>query len=220
MVVMDKPDNGYRQFLLPLATRDPKVMAAVKACTAAHVAERDPALADDAQRCHATAVQLLVRHSKEVPFCRDTDHSAAAALLVLLVGQMISGGTDFPFLHRMLLSWVQVAGGEDVLRSSGDYTYFLLQQILMYLPLPPAPSCPPPPLSLPPSPQTDRPTDRSIDRWKLTDAGKKAGAVRPAAAGREQRDRNAVRAARLAAELHVRRDNAMPEQRPDPDAGQ
>ena len=131
MVVMDKFDNGYRQFLLPLATRDPKVMAAVKSCTAAHVAEREPQFAATAQRCHAIAVQQLVRHSKEVPSDRDTDHSAAAALLVLLVGQMISGGTDFPALHRMLLSWVQLAGGEEVLRSSGSYTYFLLQQILM-----------------------------------------------------------------------------------------
>lgn len=128
MVVLDSISNGYRELLLPMACQDPVLQHAISAVATQHLAGRDPSLkaAADAER---TAVISRLRQDSLQP---SPDHvfnvSTWATLIVLLVGETITGSSEYSYLLHTLLCLAQnISQVEHTAANS-----FLLQQTHMY----------------------------------------------------------------------------------------
>lgn len=103
MVVFDGRFNGYRDILLPLACEHDLVKAAIMAASMYHLSANQPALRKQADASYNAVVQRLRLDAQRCP-----DQSTAlststwAVVLILLTAETVSGGTNLPYLFKML----------------------------------------------------------------------------------------------------------------------
>lgn len=114
MVVVDGEHNGYRTVILPLAVTDELVQTAVASTAASHLWRDNPELRDEAESERFKVIQTLksaasLHGSSQRVFTVST----WATLLVLLVGEMITGRDDYRYLIRMI-GLVRANGVDDV----------------------------------------------------------------------------------------------------------
>lgn len=102
---MDGVSNGYRNFLLPLASQNILVRQALLASSANYIRQKRSGLEKEAVTFQAAAIHSLRQCSN--PYGTESDSTATlAAILLLLVNDMANGGSDFEILHKMAKSWI------------------------------------------------------------------------------------------------------------------
>lgn len=100
MVVLDGEFNGYRNLILPLAYEDSLVKAAVSVVSMYHLAPQRPEM-----QAHAEAgFQAIIQHLRQRTSLKHNllDISAWTTIIVLLTGETITGGTNLPYLFKIL----------------------------------------------------------------------------------------------------------------------
>ncbi|KIX95211.1 uncharacterized protein Z520_09127 [Fonsecaea multimorphosa CBS 102226] len=114
MVVVDGEHNGYRTVILPLAVTDALVQTAVSSTAASHLWRHDPELRDKAESERIKVIQML-KSAASSHQCSQRVFSVStwATLLVLLVGEMITGRDDYRYLVRMI-GLVRASGVDDI----------------------------------------------------------------------------------------------------------
>lgn len=139
MVAVDGLHNGWRHLILPFAQHDELVMNAVLTVSAFHFrlnvlgSEQyqfgsSPQCIPDPNELYKNVICGL-KQQHQLDTCNiEKKHSVLMTILVLIVGTMVTGRSDFPFLFRMLESALQAVGGDDVLGSS-DAAAFILSQV-------------------------------------------------------------------------------------------
>ncbi|KAJ5174067.1 uncharacterized protein N7500_001998 [Penicillium coprophilum] len=126
MVVLDHVSNGYRDILLPLACEDELLQRAVGVVAAQHLALNNPSYQSVADRGRAALISRLCRDSTSPDRVFNT--STWATLIVLLVGETITGSSEYGHLLRTLMCLVQNA--DQIAPSSARR--FLSQQTHMF----------------------------------------------------------------------------------------
>lgn len=131
MVVFDSGSNGYRNFLLPLAYEDDLVQRAVSVVAAFHMAPQRPDLLPVAEKGLSSIIQRLRADAFAGESSKVFSMSTWATVILLLVGETVTGSQDFVHLYPMLtnlLSHNEVLAPELTLVQRR----FLLQQSRMY----------------------------------------------------------------------------------------
>lgn len=145
MVTVDGIDNSWRTLVLPFAYQDDLVMSAVLAVSAFHLhlvnSPRHPTSApsdDDGGTLNAFPVYLHnldsnvvagLKHYAELGSLEPAQkQSILITILVLQVGAMVTGRSDFPSLYRMLDSAFEAVGGMDGL-GAGEAPEFIKSQV-------------------------------------------------------------------------------------------
>ncbi|KAK6000902.1 hypothetical protein QM012_002985 [Aureobasidium pullulans] len=102
MVIFDTGFNGYRNFLLPMAYQDDLVQRAVSVVAAFHLSTRRPDLIPLAETGRAEIIKRL----RADAFAKDSNKvfstSTWATIILLLVGETVTGSRDFVHLYPML----------------------------------------------------------------------------------------------------------------------
>lgn len=132
MVVFDSGSNGYRNFLLPLAYEDDLVQRAVSVVAAFHMAPQRPDLLPVAEKGLSSIIQRLRADAFAGESNKVFSMSTWATVILLLVGETVTGSQDFVHLYPMLtnlLSHNEVLAPELTLVQRR----FLLQQSRMYV---------------------------------------------------------------------------------------
>lgn len=108
MVVLDSISNGYRDVLLPLACGDEMLQRAVAVVAAQHLALRQPHFQHLAESGRASVISQLRRDSllSSSPE-RVFNISTWATLVVLLVGETVTGGSEYSHLLQTLFCLAQ-----------------------------------------------------------------------------------------------------------------
>ncbi|KAL1855227.1 hypothetical protein Daus18300_011228 [Diaporthe australafricana] len=101
MVILDKVSNGYRDFILPMALHDEVLCRAVGVVAAQHLSQGRPALELTAEKGRAAVISRL-RRDASLPD-QVFNEFTWATLIVLLVGETVTGNADYGFLVQMLL---------------------------------------------------------------------------------------------------------------------
>lgn len=113
MVVLDNDGNGYRSLVLPMALEDDLLRRAVSVVAAQHFSRQRPELQKAVEVGHAAIVSRLrsdsLQHSAEIVFNKFT----WATLIVLLVGETVTGSDNYRFFVQMLLSLSTSNPGRD-----------------------------------------------------------------------------------------------------------
>ncbi|KAL6245739.1 hypothetical protein RBB50_006892 [Rhinocladiella similis] len=114
MVIVDTERNGYRAVIIPLAVTDALVQTAVSSTAASHLGQRDPKLRNEADSERIKVIQML-KSAASFRECSQEVFSVStwATLLVLLVGEMITGRDDYRYLVRMI-GLIRTKGVNDV----------------------------------------------------------------------------------------------------------
>lgn len=102
MVILDGPNNGYRNLIVPVAIQDPLVQKAVSAIAGFHLWRNIPELRSAADIARHTVIQEMKEASLEPRASKVFSVSTWITLLVLLVGELILGGDDYIYLLRMM----------------------------------------------------------------------------------------------------------------------
>ena len=118
MVVLDHNSNGYRDIILPLACQDEAVMRAVSVVAAHHLSKWVPAIRKSAVAGQMAVVSNLRRDAFQCPPSQIFNLSTWATILVLLVGETITGGDDFIYLLEMVTSLTEAEGVGDEITAS------------------------------------------------------------------------------------------------------
>ena len=100
MVVLDGKFNGYRDLILPLACEDDLVKGAVSVVSMYHLAPERPEMQFHADSGLQSIIRKLLERTSQLENALDL--SAWATIIVLLVGETITGGSNLPFLFRIL----------------------------------------------------------------------------------------------------------------------
>jgi len=132
MVVLDSFSfsNGYRDVILPLAHQDENLAQAVSVVSAFHLGQRDPKLQRIAEAGHQAIVQKLRRDSLQLSPEQLFNPYILATILVLLVGETITGADNYTYLLEMLNCLTQYPDWISKLPPS--LKEFFLQQIKMF----------------------------------------------------------------------------------------
>lgn len=104
MVVLDDPKNGYRSLVLPMALEDEVLGRAVSVVAAQHLSRLRPELREAAEAGRASIIARLRSDSFQHSADKVFNKSTWATLIVLLVGETVTGSADYSFLIQMLLS--------------------------------------------------------------------------------------------------------------------
>lgn len=128
MVVFDEVSNGYRDLLLPMACRDELLQWAISSVTAQHLALRQPHFQAAVAADRAAIISRLRRDSIQRSPDRVFDISTWSALIVLLVGETVTGSSQYSYLLRTLLCLVE---NININRTTSAVAQFLLQQTHM-----------------------------------------------------------------------------------------
>ncbi|KAF3345926.1 hypothetical protein VdG2_06162 [Verticillium dahliae VDG2] len=102
MVVLDFAGNGYRDVILPLAMHDDVLRRAISVVAAFHLAQKAPHLQQTALAGHQAIVQKLRRDSLMLRPDQLFTPYTWATIVVLLVGETITGADNFVYLLEML----------------------------------------------------------------------------------------------------------------------
>ena len=127
MVVFDELSNGYRDLLVPMACRDELLQLAISSVTAQHLALRQPSFQSAVAADRAALISRLRRDSIQGPPDRVFNISTWSTLIVLLVGETITGSSEYSYLLRTLLCLAQNINQT----APSAVTQFLLQQTHM-----------------------------------------------------------------------------------------
>ncbi|KAF2156499.1 hypothetical protein K461DRAFT_97047 [Myriangium duriaei CBS 260.36] len=140
MAAIDGVRNGWRSLVLPFAHTNDLVMGAVVTVSLHHVWRNwhRPNVGDEMsdikpQLRDPNEFYIRVIHKlQELPELTkcdlETRNSVLLTILVLFVGVMVTGRSDFRILSRMLESALEAVGGEDIL-GDGDAARFIKTQI-------------------------------------------------------------------------------------------
>ena len=104
MVAVDTDFNGYRTVVLPLACHHIEVRRAVCIVSALHLGDKMANLSDRARSSRVAMIHRLKRLADQEDWDEILSLPHQVVILLLLVGEMITGGDDFSFLIKMLLS--------------------------------------------------------------------------------------------------------------------
>lgn len=127
MVVIDGLHNGWRYLALPVAQTDELVMDAVLAVSATHSYLKPDQYVQgypDTHGLYTRAIAGLQNRSLN----QSTQESILLTILILLIGVMVTGNSDFPILIQMLQSAFDVVGREDGL-GNGELAGFIVRQV-------------------------------------------------------------------------------------------
>ncbi|KAL6708162.1 hypothetical protein ACN47E_003346 [Coniothyrium glycines] len=129
MVVLDTIPNGYRELILPMATEDDVLRRAVGVVAAQRLSRERPELKGAAEAGRTAIISRLHRESLCKPANQVFSKYTWATLIVLLVGETVTGNADYSFLVQMLLcfSMNSLANNED-----SEITRFLSAQTNMF----------------------------------------------------------------------------------------
>lgn len=131
MVVLDTEFNGYRDIILPMACGDGVVQRAVSVVSAFHLAATLPELQLPADVGQMNIISRLRRDASVLPSNELFNVSTWATILVLLVGETVTGGNDFIYLLEMLRCVTQ--SSVDKIGISASVRQFFIQQTRMYV---------------------------------------------------------------------------------------
>lgn len=113
MVVLDTNMNGYREVILPMAMEDEVLRRAVGVVAAQHLSRERPEMRDAAEAGRAAIISRLRNDSLSATPDQVFNISTWATLIVLLVGETVTGSADFGFLVHMLLCLSSSSSMED-----------------------------------------------------------------------------------------------------------
>ncbi|KAI4946669.1 hypothetical protein J4E91_006840 [Alternaria rosae] len=130
MVALDDDTNGYRSLVLPMAIEDDVLRQAVSVVAAQHLSRQRPELRKAAEARHAAIISRLRRDSLQQSADKVFNKSTWATLIVLLVGETVTGSEDYGFLIQMLLSLSMSNPGRD---ADPVLSKFLQAQTHMYV---------------------------------------------------------------------------------------
>ncbi|KAL2209440.1 hypothetical protein CC79DRAFT_1396337 [Sarocladium strictum] len=131
MVIYDWGTNGYRDIILPIAHQDETVSRAVCAVSAFHLGAGAGDMLATAEATQQAVFTKLVRDSMEMNPRRVFSLSTWAAIVVLLVGDTITGSTNYILLLEMLRHLVKSIPEGDSAMPENART-FLTQQTRMF----------------------------------------------------------------------------------------
>ncbi|KAI7230003.1 hypothetical protein KC330_g7182 [Hortaea werneckii] len=131
MVTFDRGSNGYRNIILPLAHQDELVQRAVCVVSAFHIGRQDPSLYEMAEAGRTAIIAKLSQSARNNENSNEVFNlSTSVTLLVLLVGEMVTGSTEFNHLFSMMSALLQ---GSNILQeTSSPVEAFLRQQVHMF----------------------------------------------------------------------------------------
>lgn len=136
MVVLDNVANGYRDVLLPLACEDDLLRTAVGVVASQHLALNDPRFQSVADEGRAVVISRLRRESLQASPDQVFNLSTWATLTVLLVGETITGSSEYSHLLQTLMCLIHNIGkiapsaARDFLLQQGHMFEFLGQPLL------------------------------------------------------------------------------------------
>jgi hypothetical protein len=113
MVVLDTISNGYRELLLPMAFEDEVLRRAVSVVAAQHLSRERPELQDPAEAGRTAVITRLRKDSLSATADEVFNKNTWATLIVLLVGETVTGSADYGFLIQMLLCLSANSRAED-----------------------------------------------------------------------------------------------------------
>lgn len=103
MVVFDYLGNGYREVILPLANENELVRRAICVVAAHHLANDFVELKQAAAVGQMSIISKLRRDAAELGENQVFNIYSWVTILILLVGETITGGQDFVYLLEMLM---------------------------------------------------------------------------------------------------------------------
>lgn len=113
MVVLDHVANGYRDIILPLACEHDLLRNAVSVVAAQHLALSCPSYQEVADDGRATLISQLRREAFQASPDHVFDQGTWATIIVLLVGETITGSSEYGHLLQTLLCLFQNVGHMD-----------------------------------------------------------------------------------------------------------
>ena len=130
MVAINQVFNGYRDLILPMSEQDDTVRNAILAASASHMSLHHSEWKSAACRYRMAAIRGLNEHNKTGTSHVDevAAQSNLSTMILLLVDEMVTVGTDFQILLRMVRSFVASQGGPEVVEKK-PLGKFLMQQI-------------------------------------------------------------------------------------------
>lgn len=131
MVVLDFHDNAYRQMVLPLATQDTMVSQAVSVVSAFHLSQAIPSLRMKAEVGQQQVLSRLRRSALNPNPDQFFKHSNWVTILVLLVGDTITGSKNYIYLLELLLQLSRAALSDKSLPD--NVKQFIKEQTQMYI---------------------------------------------------------------------------------------
>ncbi|KAE8371989.1 hypothetical protein BDV26DRAFT_111831 [Aspergillus bertholletiae] len=102
MVIFDNVSNGYRDIFLPLACEDEVLRGAIRVVAAQHLALRHPGFQDIAEIGRTAIISRLRHDSLQATSDSNFNLRTWATLIVLLVGETITGSPEYSHLLRTL----------------------------------------------------------------------------------------------------------------------
>lgn len=103
MVIFDTTENGYRELFLPMALEDEVLRRAVAVVAAQHLSRERPELQEPAEVGRIAIISRLRKDSLSRTADQIFNKFTWATLIVLLVGETVTGSSDYRFLIQMLL---------------------------------------------------------------------------------------------------------------------
>ncbi|KAJ3462240.1 hypothetical protein MRS44_010793 [Fusarium solani] len=143
MTAIDGSHNGWRHLVLPFARGNRLVLDAVLTVSAFHIwLNRNPATefhspggmasvslqAPDPNQLYRRVISGLQQQPELESCSTERKHSILITILVLHVGVMVTGRSDFPMLFRMLESALAAMGGCEAL-GGGEVADFILPEV-------------------------------------------------------------------------------------------
>jgi hypothetical protein len=113
MVVFDDASNGYRSIILPMALEDNLLCRSVAVVAAQHLSRQRPELQKAAEAGRAAIISRLRNDSLRQSADKIFNKFTWATLIVLLVGETVTGSADYRFFVQMLLSLSMSNSGRD-----------------------------------------------------------------------------------------------------------
>lgn len=129
MVVLDFDGNGYRQIVLPMAVQDDLVGQAVSVIAAFHLSQKVPSMHMAAEKGQELILSRLRHQSLNLEPQNLFSMSTWVTILVLLVGDTITGSNNYVYLLQLLSRLAQLAVKEPTLSEATKA--FILEQTKM-----------------------------------------------------------------------------------------
>lgn len=107
MVAIDGLANGYRSLLLPIAWGDDLVRHALLASSANHLRFKRPKLTSLAINFQSKAIEKLAILSGSPESNDSTRVTVLATIILLIITDMMNGGSEFHLLFNMAKSWIE-----------------------------------------------------------------------------------------------------------------
>lgn len=129
MVVFDFAGNGYRDIILPLALQDEVLRKAVTVVATFHLSQKAPGLQASAMNGHRAIIEKLRIDALRLRPEEILTPYTWATILVLLVGETITGANNYIHLLEMLKCLkLSSSASQNVPAAARD---FFLQQMKM-----------------------------------------------------------------------------------------